>query len=101
MKPPTTDTTQLPLELRLKVKELVNNLETITYYKHHYVRKTGLKRAIKQLLLEATDEAVQKKLHELAEAGNQFGKRMGSAEAGWAHIRDLIQAQLNTNKDRK
>lgn len=35
-----------------KVNDLVNSLETITYYKHHYVRKTGLKRAIKQLLAE-------------------------------------------------
>ena len=25
----------------------INELETITYHKHHYVRKTGLKRAIK------------------------------------------------------
>ena len=33
-----------------RVNQMVNSLETITYYKHHYVRKTGLKRKIKELL---------------------------------------------------
>jgi hypothetical protein len=35
-----------------KVNRMVNELETITYYKHHYVRKTGLKKKIKQLIQE-------------------------------------------------
>lgn len=35
-----------------QVNQLINSLETITYYKHHYVRKTGLKKAIKKLYYE-------------------------------------------------
>lgn len=41
---------ELAKQLNGEVKHLVNSLETITYYKHHYVRKTGLKKAIKQLI---------------------------------------------------
>ena len=41
-----------------RVKDMVNELETITYYKHHYVRKTGLKKAIKALLAEEVRKAI-------------------------------------------
>jgi hypothetical protein len=37
-------------EIRKKINDLVNSAETITYYKHHYIRKTGLKKAIKNLV---------------------------------------------------
>lgn len=36
-----------------KVNAMVNSLETITFHHHHYVRKTGLKKAIKKLISEA------------------------------------------------
>lgn len=38
---------------------MVDGLETITYYKHHYVRKTGLKREIKKLFLKTLTETEQ------------------------------------------
>ena len=44
-------------ESNAKVNRMVNELETITYYKHHYVRKTGLKKAIKALLAEEVRKA--------------------------------------------
>lgn len=40
-----------PIENK-RINELVNELETITYYKHHYVRKTGLKKTIKETIAE-------------------------------------------------
>jgi hypothetical protein len=40
-----------------KVNKMVNDLETITYYKHHYVRKAGLKKKIKELIKEAEQAA--------------------------------------------
>lgn len=49
-------------ESNAKVNRMVNELETITYYKHHYVRKTGLKKAIKALL---ADEVRKARLDEL------------------------------------
>lgn len=42
-----------------RVNQAINELETITYYKHHYVRKTGLKKAIKELMSEAILESIQ------------------------------------------
>lgn len=39
-------------QLNKKINDLVNSLEIITYYKHHYVRKTGLKKAIKKFIKE-------------------------------------------------
>lgn len=42
-----------------KVNDLVNSVETITYYKHHYIRKTGLKRRIKELLAEYDNHPMQ------------------------------------------
>jgi hypothetical protein len=39
----------------------------------------------------------------LAQAGNEFTKKTGSIEAGWAHIRDLIQrriSELSKGKDK-
>ena len=39
-------------ELRGKINRLINECETITYYKHHYIRKTGLKKKLKDLLEE-------------------------------------------------
>lgn len=41
-----------------QVNDMVNSLETITYYKHHYVRKTGLKRKIKDLIIQARIQAI-------------------------------------------
>jgi hypothetical protein len=52
----TKDDSELDALTRKAINEMVNQLETITYHKHHYVRKTGLKKAIKQAippLLEA------------------------------------------------
>lgn len=40
------------------VNDMVNDLETITYYKHHYVRKTGLKRKIKDLIIQARIQSI-------------------------------------------
>lgn len=37
-------------EINKLVNQLVNELETITYYHHHYVRKSGLKKRLKRLL---------------------------------------------------
>lgn len=39
-------------------------------------------------------EAERSLLQELARAGNEFGVKHGSPEAGYAHIRDLIQNRL-------
>lgn len=41
-----------------QVNDMVNSLETITYYKHHYVRKTGLKRKIKDLIIQARIQSI-------------------------------------------
>ena len=35
---------------RGELNQLINGLETITYYGHHYVRKTGLKKALKDYI---------------------------------------------------
>lgn len=51
------------------VNTMVNSLETITYYKHHYVRKTGLKKAIKQLI---QDERKEARIEELKKASTQL-----------------------------
>lgn len=40
-----------PIE-RKRINEIINELETITHFKHHYVRKTGLKKAIKETINE-------------------------------------------------
>jgi hypothetical protein len=42
-----------------RVNQAVNKIETITFYKHHYVRKAGLKKVIKELMHEAILEALQ------------------------------------------
>lgn len=47
---PGEDFANLTKEEKHAVRDLINSLETITYYKHHYVRKTGLKREIKAML---------------------------------------------------
>lgn len=54
-------------ESNTRVKDMVNELETITYYKHHYVRKTGLKKAIKALLAEEVRKARIDELKRLRE----------------------------------
>jgi hypothetical protein len=46
----------VPVSIRREVRDMVDGLETITYYKHHYVRKTGLKREIKKLISKALVE---------------------------------------------
>lgn len=63
-------------ESNAKVNRTVNELETITYYKHHYVRKTGLKKAIKALLAEEVRKAIEKIAQE--STVNFFGIQEGS-----------------------
>lgn len=63
-------------ESNAKVNRMVNELETITYYKHHYVRKTGLKKAIKALLAEEVRKAIEKIAQE--NTVNFFGIQEGS-----------------------
>ena len=41
-------------KVRGSINRLVNSVETITYHKHHYVRKTGLKTALKLYLSTPT-----------------------------------------------
>ena len=40
-------------EAKYAVRDLIDAHETITYYKHHYVRKKNLKRQINKILREA------------------------------------------------
>lgn len=49
----------LPPHVARQIARMIDELETITYFKHHYVRKTGLKRKIKKLVLEIVNEANQ------------------------------------------
>lgn len=43
------------------VNRTINNLETITYHKHHYVRKTGLKKIVKKLVHELHKKELPKR----------------------------------------
>lgn len=38
------------IKFNKRVNQMVNELEVLTYYKHHYVRKRGLKTKIKELV---------------------------------------------------
>lgn len=41
-----------------RVNDTVNEIETITYHKHHYVRKTGLKKIIKDIVAEVLRDEI-------------------------------------------
>lgn len=56
--------------MRALVNRSVNEIETITYHKHHYVRKTGIKKLIKQLLAQQTKDAFRAGQLDCREAGD-------------------------------
>ncbi len=77
-------------ESNAKVNRMVNELETITYYKHHYVRKTGLKKAIKALLAEEVRKA---RIDELKR--NAYYSQPRKTDPLWLCGIDMTEEQVN------
>ena len=46
----------LSVEEKQTIKDMVDSLETITYFKHHYVRKTMLKKILYSLVSKMIEE---------------------------------------------
>ena len=76
-----------------EVNRMINGVETITYYKHHYVRKTGLKKKIKQQITSAKLTLLKSLLGEPGETIPYHGDIVAFGD-GIVYMRKIIESEI-------
>lgn len=82
-----------------RVNRAINQLESITYYKHHYIRKTGVKKIIKELLADQRTALIRDLLERMPKPKTEIlrGKDSGMARIGspeYAHNQALTEVKV-------